>query len=248
MYQINIKVKEKKAFWIYALGKIIGERVKSLGGIAAIAEIGDSCNIAIACENSRRFSLERIVRDGITELVSTVCKMCYIDGGLKHLNLHRPSYRLLLHTLVAFDRECERKILSELVCVSRTMSLDGIYDFRIGELKKRWDEICSLITGNAAFLHDEMTLNELLRFLISAINPKIMKLEVRRKDGEFLLTGRREKTDFRLSATDCEDLMLYLIDLAPIELEICGELEDRELHCRLVEVFDAKVRSDFEIS
>lgn len=244
MYQINIKVNEERAFWIYALNKLIVHRVKTVGGITAIAEMDGQVNLALACEMSRRELLDETVSDGIVELIETIGKMCYIDGKLAHLKINKSTYRLLLHTLVAFDRECERQLLWNIVGVSPSVSLDGIYDFRIAELKSRWDEICSLITGNASFLYDEMTLNELLRFLVSAINPKIMKLELTRNGDEFLLTGTHNNSEFKLSTTGGENLMLYLIDLAPIELEICGELFDNKLYCRLVEVFDAKVKGE----
>ena len=159
------------------------------------------------------------------------------------MKIGKSTYRLLLHTLVAFDRECERELLFSIVKVTQTISLDGLFDFRLSELKKRWDEIRALIVSNASFLHDELTLNELLRFLVSAIDPKIMKLELKQQGDEFLLTGVHNNSEFKLVTKGGDNLMLYLIDLAPIELEICGELFDNKLYCRLVEVFDAKVKT-----
>ena len=244
MYQINIKVNQERAFWIYALNKLICGRVRAAGGIAVVAEMDGQVNLALACETPGRELLDETVTDGIVELLETIGKMCYIDGKLAHLKINKSTYRLLLHTLVAFDRECERELLAGVVSISPSVSLDGIYDFRLEELKSRWDEICLLITGNASFLYDEMTLNELLRFLVSAINPKIMKLELFRSGDEFLLKGVHNNSEFKLTTKGGENLMLYLIDLAPIELEICGELPDIKLYCRLVEVFDAKIKNE----
>ena len=242
MYQLNIKVNEKRAFWIYALNKIIGPRAADMGGIVAVADFDGQSGLGIACEYARREELDELVRDGIAEMLETVGKMCYIDGKLSSLNINPSVYRLLLHTLVAFDRERERELLDEIITVGQSVSLDGIYNFRLGELKLRWDEICALITSNASFLYDEMTLNELLRFLVSAINPKIMKLELRSRGDEYLLLGNHNDSEFKMVTRGSENLMLYLIDLAPIELEISGEIADEKLYCRLVEVFDAKVK------
>lgn len=242
MYQINIKVDAKRAFWIYALDKIIGQRIKAEGGIAVVATVEGQANLGLACESDKKNFLNETLREGLVELYETIGKMCYIDGRLSRLKIKQSTYRLLLHTLVAFDRECERELLYKIINVQPVISLDGIYNFRLSELKKRWDEICSLISGNVSFLYDELTLNELLRFLVSAINPKIMKLELLQQGDTFLLTGVHNDTEFRLSTQGGDNLMLYLIDLAPIELEINGELFDNKLYCRLVEVFDAKTK------
>lgn len=248
MYQINIKVNEKRAFWIYALNKIIGSKVKEIGGIAAVASLSGQTGLGLACNYENRDALDGIIRDGLVELLETIGKMCYIDDKLSRLNINSATYRLLLHTLVAFDRERERDLILEIIGVSPTISLDGIYNFKLAELKDRWDEICALITGNSSFLYDELTLNELLRFLVSAINPKIMKLELCRRGDEFLLTGRHNDTEFRMATKGGDNLMLYLIDLAPIELEINGDLSDDKLYCRLVEVFDAKTKDKIQNS
>ena len=243
MYQISIKVNENRAFWIYALNKILEPRIKSAGGVIAVVESDGYVNLGLAGECGSKKTLSAIIADGIVELMETIGKMCYIDSKLSHLKIGKSTYRLLLHTLVAFDRECERELLLSIVKVTPFISLDGLFDFRLSELKKRWDEICTLIISNASFLHDELTLNELLRFLVSAIDPKIMKLELKQQGDEFMLTGMHNDSEFKLVTKGGDNLMLYLIDLAPIELEICGELFDSKLYCRLVEVFDAKVKT-----
>ena len=243
MYQINVSVNNNRAFWIYALSKIVEQRIKAFCGICAVANVHGKVSLAVACEFDKKDALDSVVRDGIVELMETVGKMCYIDGKLVYLKINKSTYRLLLHTLVAFDRECERQLMYDSIKINDSISLDGIYNFRLSELKNRWDEICTLITGNAAFLHDELTLNELLRFLVSAIDPKIMKLELSRQGDEFLLTGTHNDCDFKLVTKGGDNLLLYLIDLAPIELEISGELADNKLYCRLVEIFDAKVKN-----
>ena len=85
-----------------------------------------------------------------------------------------------------------------------------------------------------------MTFNELLKFLISAVNPKIMLLKIQQQGESFLLKGDVASGDFRALAKDARQLMYYLIDLAPLELTIEGDIEDKSLKERLVNIFDAK--------
>ena len=156
------------------------------------------------------------------------------------LGLPPARYELLLRTLVAFDRENEHKLLNKLVKIEDGMTIDGVFNFKMGELKERWLEICKLTKSNGAYLYDNATYNELLRFLISAVDPKINKLTVYETDGKYRLTGALKKGVLDLNAGDSMELMYYLIDLAPLELIIDGGITNRELSDRLIGIFDAK--------
>ncbi len=130
--------------------------------------------------------------------------------------------------------------------VKNGMALDGIFNFKMGELKDRWLEICNLTKTNGAYLYDDETYNELLRFLISAVNPKINKLTVCEHNGKYRITGALKNSMLDLSAVDVAELMYYLIDLAPLELFIDGSITNGELYRRLTGIFDAKTISTYK--
>lgn len=240
MYQIKISTACATADWLAAMEKYLKPRIQKAGGIMVVFEEHDRVSLSVAGENNVKQGLHELVRAAAIEVFTTVVKMQYIDGRLKHNGLSDKTYRLLLHTLVAFDRECEYDLLRSQFTFGSIVNLDGWYNFRIGELKKRWDEICALTGENALYLNNETNLNELLRFLISAVNPKIMRLEIAETPEGFTMRGEPEKGVLCMHGLTNEQLLLYLIDLAPIELVIHGNITDRKLDTRLRELFDAK--------
>lgn len=240
MFQVKISTDSQYEEWIAALERYVKPRLARAGGImAAYAEFG-RVSLSVAGENANKQALQELTKAGIIEVFTTVVKMRYLSERLKRNRMNDKTYRLLLHTLVAFDRECEYDLLGSVLSFGNEINLDGWYNFRLGGLKKRWDEISALTSENSLYLNNETNLNELLRFLISAVNPKIMRLEIAETPDGFTMHGEPEKGVLDMRGLNNEQLLLYLIDLAPIELVIRGKITDRSLDTRLRELFDAK--------
>lgn len=239
MYQVTLSVDSKNADWLYSVDEIINNKLCECNAVSAINLSGGRVYCSFGCESEYKQQLISAVKDCLVETFGVVCKFDYIKRNLC-INLPKLNYDLLLHTLVAFDRENEHKLLNKIVKVDDGMALDGIFNFKLTELKQRWLEICDLTRNNGAYLYDDETYNELLRFLISAVNPKINKLTVRECNGKYRLTGTLKNSSLDLHICNSSELMYYLVDLAPLELVIDGGISNRELSKRLFGIFDAK--------
>lgn len=239
MFQFGFSVADKQKKWFDTIEDVFAIRVKKAGGLYATQHKWGRLFVSVACESKYRTAMRRALKDCFTDMFATVVKHDYLKNRIK-LALDRKSYNLLLHTLVAFDRENERSVIEDALLLTDGVSLDGVFYFRLKELRKRWDEIAALATENAAYLIDEDTLNELIRFLISAVSPKIRCLDVRQLDNRYNVSGHLPESEFEYNIIDTEQLLLYLIDIAPLELRISGTFTDRQLYNRLVRIFDAK--------
>ncbi len=239
MFQITISVDVDKADWLYSVDEVIKNKLQNCYAVSALNTHGRRVYCSFGCENESKSQMLGAVKEGLVEMFGVVAKFDFIKRNLM-ISLPQTNYELLLHTLVAFDRENEHKLLNKIVRVEDDMTLDGIFNFKLGELKERWLEICNLTRNNGAYLYDDETYNELLRFLISAVNPKINKLTIMEKEGQYRLTGNLKNSVIDLVVLNSSELMYYLIDLAPLELVIDGRISNRELSKRLVGIFDAK--------
>lgn len=239
MYQLTVSVDSANAGWLYSVEDIVKGKLKDCFAVSALNVSGRRLYCGFGCESTCRAQLLSAVKESLVEMYAVVSKFDFVKNNLE-LSLPPLSYDILLHTLVAFDRENEYKILNKLVSVKNGMALDGVFNFKMKELKERWLEICNLTKNNGAYLYDDETYNELLRFLISAVNPKINRLTVCEYDGKYKLTGALKNSVLDLNARDGSELMYYLIDLAPLELLIDGKISNIELSRRLIGIFDAK--------
>ncbi|MCH5161278.1 MAG: hypothetical protein J1G04_04525 [Clostridiales bacterium] len=239
MFQLTVSVDERKAEWLYSIEDIIKNKLNSCHAVAALKIHGKRVFCSFGCETENKTKLVAAVRDCIIEMFAVVAKFDFIKQNLS-LAIPPARYDILLHTLVAFDRENEHKLLRKLVRVEDGIALDGFFNFRMGELKERWLEICRLTKSNGSYLRDDDMYNELLRFLISAVNPKVTKLVLRENSGAYSLSGALKNGSLDITAVDASELMYYLIDLAPLELVIDGGITNSELSRRLIGIFDAK--------
>lgn len=239
MYQVKISVADKYSSWYYAVSDVLNERVKRADALSALCKDDARLYVTFACENKDRARLKGAIKSCLLDMYAVAAKLDYIRTHL-NANLKGNDLNVLLHTLVAFDRENERVIIDEAVNIEDGMSIDGIFHFKLKKLRERWDDICKLTNENALYLNDGKTFNELLRFLIGAVNPKLIKLIVAESERGFDIY---DEDGFNATAADDLHLMYYLIDLAPLELVIKGGIKDRELLGRLHSMFDAKHNS-----
>ncbi|MCL2797946.1 MAG: hypothetical protein FWD58_07835 [Firmicutes bacterium] len=240
MYQFNMSVNQKNAGWFSAIEKTLAIKLRALDGVVASKDEGQRVEISIACENGRRSEAEAVISRTLSEMYLTVCKYEYLHAALKIPSLARQSYKILIHTLVVFDREAESEIVEKNLVLGDYLALDGFFYFRLGELKKRWDEIAQLASSNSLYLSREETLNELLKFLMSAVTPKIPKLSISVDAGHYNVSGRFQNSDFEFRITSADKLLIYLINAAPLELTLDGKFPDERLYKRIVSIFDGK--------
>ncbi|MCM1367384.1 MAG: hypothetical protein NC184_01025 [Roseburia sp.] len=245
MFQLTVSVDSSKADWLYSVEDIIKNKLNNCFAVSALSMSGRRLYCGFGCEPQYRAQMLADIKECLVEMYAVVTKFDYIKKNLS-LSLPHIRYEILLRTLVAFDRENEHKLLQNALHVEDGMALDGVFNFKLGELKERWLEICNLTKSNGAYLYDDQTYNELLKFLISAVNPKISKLTVCENDGKYRLTGALKNSTLDLSACDALELMYYLIDLAPLELIIDGSISNSELSQRLIGIFDAKTSATYK--
>ncbi len=239
MFQFGFSVANEHENWFRTMEEVFAIKVKKAGGIYADVKNEHRTTVSVAGEPNSKAALMKELEGCFTDMFATVVKYDYLKTKIK-LPLERNSYNLLLHTLVAFDRENERELIENELIMRDGLALDGIFYFKLGELRARWDEIAELAMANASYLIDEDTLNELIRFLISAVNPKIMKLEVSQQDNRYNVSAHLPESEFEYNIIGTEQLLLYLIDIAPLELKLHGNFTDKRLYDKLIHIFDAK--------
>ncbi len=239
MFQFGFSIDEAHKKWFSTIEEVFSIRVKKAGGVYAAQEKNGRVFVSAACESKNKSELMHVLKECFADMFATVVKYEYLRARIR-LPIAAASYTLLLHTLVAFDRENERECIESALTLSDGLALDGVFWFRLRALRARWDEIVSLASENAVYLADEDTLNELIRFLIGAISPKIRRLDVRERDHNYCVRGVLPESDFEYSIFGTEQLLLYLIDIAPLELRLLGHFSDRRLYDKLTRLFDAK--------
>ena len=167
----------------------------------------------------------RVVSVLVTQLAKIIisdAKCHYIKSNMRLIIPDELNRHAFIHALCSFDKETDFLIAKSLIVLTPHFALDSFYDFRIQPLKKRWQEVCHLANDNQAYLICPRTFCELLRFLISNIDPKCDEFHVR-NDG----------------STDVA-IVTKLIDLAPRKIIVHKDC-NAHLTNRLKTLFGAGV-------
>lgn len=148
--------------------------------------------------------------DAITYQIVTKMKTHYIEQNIQIKN------PILIKVLSHYDKKTDLIIAASLVQITPVMLLDGLFDFRLTRLKKRWDEVISLVNDNVKNLICKGLFDELLRFLIQNMDYKINEAHII-VEGSTVLVCNDKLVPFANLDTD---IINALIDVAPRQVFI----------------------------
>ena len=123
-------------------------------------------------EGESQIEARNILFDAISDIIVTDCKSHYILENMRLPVRDLFDRHVFLCALCEFDREMDKYLVLESLEVGEVFLLDSFYDFRLGNLKKRWDEICLIANENIENLVVEGNFFELLRYLISNLEQR----------------------------------------------------------------------------
>lgn len=235
MHQLSLSISQDKSKWLIP-NKALLNNIKKIDGIFAQQIVNDRVIYCYACEDEYKNILESNIVDYLIELYLTNVKKEYIKKSIK---VTTEYYNILISILTGFDRESEEKLLRKIIVLGGDYSIDGYFYFRLQELIERWGEICALAKENAFFFSNKETLLELIRFLMSTIKPKIDKVIVSRGD-KFVFDILAPDNFVIASFDDPDELLLHLIDIAPLEISLIGDILPKEQTKLLSNIFEEK--------
>lgn len=119
-------------------------KVKNIRDLSfAVEESKDRIWVYLAslCEKSAR--LEEEITLTIEKVILTYMKTRFFLEKLPSFQLTHATCSLIC-SLVHFDRRYEENILRKRVAETADFNVDGLYNFRLQDLKQNWDEVISL--------------------------------------------------------------------------------------------------------
>ncbi len=139
--------RENAAFLSYLYNALLPDVVEN-GGRGELSFLGERAAIALTLPEPER--IEERAADAITEVLCIGYKYRFLE---KHLcvSLSRRERRLLAAALIAADYRGDAAYVRQKVHALRSYALDGVYVFRLGALREKWEKIVHYIpTGFAS--------------------------------------------------------------------------------------------------
>jgi len=185
---VNKVVVESDERFSTSLGYVKG-RVEAVGAKAILRTQKDG-TVRL---DVRNLADVEVLRDAIADVIVNDCKAHYILENMKLPIRDSFDRHLFISALCEFDREMDKYLTMEILQMTPTIVLSGYYDFKLGNLKIRWDEICMIANENIENLVAEGNFFELLRYLISNLEHRIDEAFLECIDGKVRVYDRQMK-------------------------------------------------------
>ena len=246
MYEATVSVvKENNHLLDYVKEQLVPCMGEIDGIVSELNEQGRNY-FSLACADTYRFQVQRRLNDAVSQALTLGYKNVFVRKLLK-IDTKNFYQNVLVNTICIFDNEYDKQIVSRVVDVDKTLCLDGYYNFRLGAIKKKWQEVVKLVSDNFYVLSDNAMIVEFLQYLLESTPSKVKNLSVSVDGEDFVLYGSGDKVlepalSMARNSTCEEEIMLNILALKPRSVKV---YHSRELNKDFCDMLDALFPTEY---
>ena len=147
---------------------------------------GDFTEIAVKTERAYCPYVRRFVEENVADVIAVGYKYAYFEKRLCLPLLNEREKHLLITALVAADYKEDRAHVARRLCGFASYSLDGVFHFRLQELKRRWEGVVDYVPTDMGVA----SLENFLEFLTEDGEGKLFVKDGKVYDEEYRLLSR----------------------------------------------------------
>ena len=146
MTQISVTENQNNKNNLFYVQSSLAEVFSQAGCTVKIVESDKRCVLIINCPEEYKDIIRVEVSDKVAEVISIRYKNDFFKKTVTIEGLSEIEREILLAGLIAADLEEDKKYAFDRIKNDQCIVIDGIYNFRLKQLKKKWLEITQSIT------------------------------------------------------------------------------------------------------
>ena len=231
MWEFSVSINENQADALKSIESRLRPHLTAGKGVLILDFALDRAYLSVACGEGEKAAVINELKEAVGDIITVRFKENYLLRNSRLPKGNKINYNAFIRALVAFDREWDRELVYKNLRFRDELLLDGFFNFRLKELKAKWQEVCDLASDNSGYLEYHDTFVELLDFLVKSIDSKCERVYIEKRNGEYRLCDGndapldRAKLNIDAVISD-ETLLPNLIGLAPKEVFITGEIPE----------------------
>lgn len=162
MTQISVTENENNKNNLYYVQSSLAEIFSQAGCSVNVIETDKRCILNINCPEQYKDIIKMEVGDKIAEVIAIRYKNDFFKKTISIEGLSKVEREILVAGLIAADLEEDKKYAFDRVKNQENIAIDGVYNFRLKQLKKKWVEITQYIPS--CFLNSQ--LKDFIGFLL----------------------------------------------------------------------------------
>ncbi len=162
MATITVSDKEYNDGNLYYVQSATAEILGATGSTFRIVKSGDRAVLTIDCPDSYSEIVSTEIADKLADIVAINYKYDYFKKNIFISGLSKTESEILLASLIAADLDDDKKYVFDKIKNSYSVALDGVFNFRLQPLKRKWQDVVSYIPP--AFMNSQ--LKEFISYLL----------------------------------------------------------------------------------
>lgn len=224
MYEATVSVDKVNGHLLDYVKEQLTPSINEIDGITSETDSHNRNYFSLACADTYRFQVQRKLTDAVSQALTLGYKNIFIRKLLR-TDKNNFYQNVLVNTICIFDMDYDKQLVSRIIDVDKTLCLDGYYNFRLGPIKKKWQEITKLVSDNFYVLSDSTLIVEFLQYLLESTPSKCKELSVSVDGDRFVLYDGGDKviepTLSMAKTSSCEEeIMLNILWLKPRAVKI----------------------------
>ncbi len=228
MCTFSINIDSAKSCYLRRIKDDLFYLVTNANGFQRLSESDGRCYLDVSVSDEYRERVALSVKSAVAEAIALGFKIDYLSDKLKFLKNSLLS-RTLVNAMSIFDNSADKKIAYSAIDNLTELSLDGLFLFRLGKLKNRWDEIASVTQGNGFLLSGDKLCTEFLQYLITSVPSAYGELTL---DKNLHRTSLYDENGAPVPAlrlwksapySEEEEILFTLVTFAPRRLTVTGD-------------------------
>lgn len=145
---ITVSEKDYNESNLYYVQTQTAEIIKSTGSIYRIGRSGSRAVLNIECPDNFKEIVNAEIADKLAEIVAIRYKYEFFKKNITVGGMSKTEKEILMASLIAADLDEDKKYAFDRIKKETDVAIDGIYNFRLQPLKKKWQEIVSFVPSS----------------------------------------------------------------------------------------------------
>ncbi len=154
MAQLTVTEKENSKYNLFYIQSVLSELLTNAGCKIENKQRGSRAVMTVTCPDYYSEIVWAELIDKLAEVVVIKYKYDYFKKSVKVSGLNNVEKEILLTSLIAADLDEDKKYTIERFKGLSETAIDGIFNFRLQPLKKKWEDIVSYMP--ACFINSQL--------------------------------------------------------------------------------------------
>ncbi len=192
MYEVTVSVNNEQKYLLDYISESMHDYVDKIDGTCISLQQKRRSYFSLACSDTFRLQAKRLIEEQVARVLSLGYKNLFVR---QLLNVCEGNFyqNVLLNTICLFDHQYDAKMMESIIDSTNDIYIDGYYNFRIKDFKRKWESVINMLLENSYILTDNSLVVEFLQYLLQSVDVKTKQLSICLENDKYTLFDGKGK-------------------------------------------------------